>query len=335
MVILQHVLVRLGHIDYAEVFVEAVAQRLLHELQLGVGVGLGRNQVSQRLVEAVLEALVRESARDVGSFADDFEEEGFALVELHPGELVRRRPRYFQKRVAGHLHNPGVLLPHELEKLPDHRLQEGPVVAQEGGVLAYHVHDAGGDHRLVLLPLLMLAELQQRAQGADEERPLFAFLDAAAERPHDPREGVKGVVVEVLGLLLLLDLLQDKLLHLWPVVPHQVLAQLALYLIQGSVFCVLHFLAHWHPLLIDHDQHFLRLCHLQTHYSHYFPEDLLVGLLQSCALHSERHCPELAFSPHTLAHALSLTLVQVGSDVEMEEIDGNFEHLVLIDFHHH
>lgn len=323
----EHVLVVLRHVDEAQVVEKVATEGFLHEQELIVCVGLSADEVSDGLVEVVLEALMAEFAGVVLYLPNDVLNVGFELVGLDDGELVGSALGYLQEGVAGHFHDAGVFLLHELEQFLDNSFEEGPVVPEEGGVLPDDIHDAGGNDGLVLLALLDFAELEEGPEGGDEEGPLFPFLDAPAERAHNPGQGVQGIKVEILVLVLFLYLLQDELLHLRPVVAHQELAQLLLNLVEGSVFCVLHLLPHWSPVFIDHDQHLLGLCHLQTHHLHHLPEDLLVNLVQAGALRTVAEPPEGGLAP-------AVRLEDV-CDIEMEEVDGDLEHLFLFDFHHH
>lgn len=50
---------------------------------------------------------------------------------------------------------------HELKKLVDNRFQKLPVGAKKPWVLAYNIHDIGGDDRLVIFPSLLLTQSQQ------------------------------------------------------------------------------------------------------------------------------------------------------------------------------
>lgn len=69
--------------------------------------------------------------------------------------------RNLQEGVACHVLNTGMLLLHKLKELHHHRPQEAPVVLKEARVGADDVHDVTGNHCLVILLLLVIAELQQ------------------------------------------------------------------------------------------------------------------------------------------------------------------------------
>ena len=74
--------------------------------------------------------------------ADDLFYVRLVLVLLLDSELVAGGFGNFEKGVAGHLHDARELLFHELEELFDDCAQEGPVIAEEGRVLAHDVHYA-------------------------------------------------------------------------------------------------------------------------------------------------------------------------------------------------
>jgi len=102
---------------------------------------------------------------------------------------------------------------------------------QKSRVLTDYVHDARGYNSLVLFTFLVLAELQQSPESADKEGSFLAILNGAAERTNNPRQGVKSIKIKILGLLLFLNLIQDELFHIVPVVSHQILSQLLLNLV--------------------------------------------------------------------------------------------------------
>ncbi len=59
----------------------------------------------------------------------------------------------------------GIVFPfltmHELKQLVDNRLEELPVGSQESRILAYYVHDVGGDDGLVVLSSFLLTQAKQ------------------------------------------------------------------------------------------------------------------------------------------------------------------------------
>jgi len=162
---------------------------------------------------------------------DNLPDKRFRLVGLQHGKLFSCRFSYFQEGVASHLHDSRELFPHELEEFLDDCLQKAPIMLEKSWILTDYVHDARGNHSLVLFTFLVLAELQQSPERADKEGSFLAILNGSAERPNNPRQGIERIEIEILGLLLFFNLIQDELFHIVPVVSHQILSQLLLDLI--------------------------------------------------------------------------------------------------------
>lgn len=118
------------------------AKYLLHEIQLDVGLCLGGDQIPNRLVEDVLVGIAAELLGSLRHSSYEFSDVRLGLVLLHGGELFGGGLADLEEGVAGHFNDTRVILFHELEELLDDCLQEGPVVLQEVGILAHHVHDA-------------------------------------------------------------------------------------------------------------------------------------------------------------------------------------------------
>ena len=152
-------------------------------------------------------------------------------------------------------------------------------------------------------------------------------MDAATERTHNPRERIEYFIAEEFRSLLFLNLAKDETLHVRPVVLDQKLGQLLLDLIKTAIFSVLDLFTHGCTILIDNDQHFFRFSHLQAHHLHHLPEDIPValfeGYLHRCVSHP---------SKRPLSCSL---LLKICSNIVMEEVNSDLEHLVLVDFHHH
>lgn len=105
------------------------------------------------------------------------------------------------------------------------------------------------------------------------------------------------------------------------------MAELFLDFVEGGIFSVLHLFTDGNTVLVYHDEDLFRLGHLQTHYLHHLPEDLLVNLVQSRTLGTVAQSAKGRLSlPALLEHM---------GDVIVEEVDGDLEHLVFFYFHHH
>ena len=127
--------------------------------------------------------------------------------------------------------------------------------------------------------------------------------------------------------MLFLYLAQNVFLHVLPVIPDQVLTQFLLYFVERCVLGVGHLLADGNPFFVYDYQHLFRFGHFQAHNLHHLPEYIPVYLFEGWPLAPVAHAAEIAL-------ALGVH-VEVCSDVEVEEIYGDLEDLVLINFHHH
>ena len=104
------------------------------------------------------------------------------------------------------------------------------------------------------------------------------------------------------------------------------MSQLFLYFVKTAILSVLELFSNRLTIFVNHYQDLLRFGHLQTDNLHDFSENLGIDLV-------ERYQVGIAV---TAECCLSCTLpLKVFSNIVMEEIDGNFKHLIVIDFHHH
>ena len=127
-------------------------------------------------------------------------------------------------------------------------------------------------------------------------------------------------------MLLLFDFCDNELLHFSPVVLHQVLSELFLDFVEGGVFCVFHLFPNGDAVLVDDDEDLFGLGHLEADSLHDFSEDVAVYLVKGGPL------PVAQGSEVALALDV---LLKVAADVDVEEVYGDFEDLILVDFHHH
>ena len=81
-------------------------------------------------------------------------------------------------RGGAHLYS-RVQLMHELKQFVHNGLQKFPMGAQKTRVLAYNIHDVGGNDSLVVLAASHLAQIQQIPNHCDQELVLLLFIHAA------------------------------------------------------------------------------------------------------------------------------------------------------------
>lgn len=104
------------------------------------------------------------------------------------------------------------------------------------------------------------------------------------------------------------------------------MSQLFLYFVETAILSVLELFSYRLAIFVNHYQDLLRFGHLQTDNLHDFSENLCIDLV-------ERYQVGIAVASK---RCLSCTLpLKVFSNIIMEEINCDFKHLIIIDFHHH
>ena len=150
-----------------------VRQQRVHVDVLLGRVALFADHPAHALVHQKL--LVRLQVAQIGwQVANDCLDEGLSVPIVHLHEHLLGQLGDLEVRLACHVLHPRVTLVHKLVQFVHHCLQEGPMVDQEVGELADHVHDVGRDDGLVVLSLLLLAQPQQLLDEGDKEA-LFVF----------------------------------------------------------------------------------------------------------------------------------------------------------------
>mmetsp|Transcript_45937 Transcript_45937/g.139255 ORF Transcript_45937/g.139255 Transcript_45937/m.139255 type:complete len:499 (-) Transcript_45937:491-1987(-) len=198
--------------------------------------------------------------------ADHFLHKGALLPLLLHHEFPLALLADLKKRVHRHLLHSREGLVHELEQLEDHRLEELPMGPQEPRVLPDDVHDVAGDHGLVLLAALHLAQAQEVPNDGDQEPLLVALVHRAADGADGPAQAIQHRGRPVLGgalhQALLLQPVQHNGLHVVGVQMRQINQCLPDHLVQRDFVRVLLLRAHDVALLVLLDGHLRRLGHL-------------------------------------------------------------------------
>jgi hypothetical protein len=130
-------------------------------------------------------------------------------------------------------------------------------------------------------------------------------------------------------MVLFFYLTDNKLFHFVPVKLHQETCKLLHDLIKRRVFSVLQFFSCGISILINHNQDFLGFGHLKTDNFHDFVKYLGVN-----------RGKRLLVGYETVSKVLFqgigvLEFIKVLADVKVEELDGDLEHLIVVQFHHH
>ena len=245
-------LVWLSRVDEIVILEQVCSESLFHQLQLCVNILLRRYDVAQCLVKVEVESFSVQFSDDIRCFSNDLSDIRFVLWCLNWSKLIWGCFCYLQESIAGHLHYSFVLFFHELEKFFYDCSQKTPVVSQEGRILADHVHDATCDDGFVLLAFFVLAKLKEGSQGRDEEGSLLSVLNASAKRANNPWQGIQSIKAETFRMLLFLNFLNNKFLHVRPVVLNQILTEFFLYLVQGCILAVDYLFPDWYSILVDY-----------------------------------------------------------------------------------
>ena len=182
----------------------------------------------------------------------DLSDIGFVLWRLNWSKLIWGCFCYLQESIAGHLHYSFVLFFHELEKFLYYCSQKAPVVSQEWRILANYVHDATCNNGFVFLTFFVLAKLKEGSQGRDEEGSLLSVLNTSAKWANNPWQGIQSIEAETFRMLLFFYCLNNKFLHVRPVVLNQILTKFFLYLVQGCILAVDYSIPDWNSILVDY-----------------------------------------------------------------------------------
>lgn len=95
-----------------------------------------------------------------------------------------------EKSVASHFLDSLEGLFHKLEELLDDGFKEVPISFEKFRVLTYHIHDVRGDHSLVLLSALLLAEGQQALNCMDQKLLFVLIWKTTADGTYRPANAV-------------------------------------------------------------------------------------------------------------------------------------------------
>ena len=131
---------------------------------------------------------VSQIARQVG---DDRLDKGLRVTIVHLDKHLLGQLGNLQVRLTGHVLDSRVALMHELMQLVHDRLQKGPMVDQEAGKLANHVHNVRGDEGFRVLGLTLLAQVEELLDHGAKELVFSLNVHAARNGTERPAELVQ------------------------------------------------------------------------------------------------------------------------------------------------
>jgi len=111
--------------------------------------------------------------------ANDAIDEGLSVTVVDAHKHLFGELGNLQVRFTRHVLHARVALVHKFVQLVHYSLQESPVVDEEVGELAHHVHDVGGDECLRVFCRALLAKVKQLLDHRAEKLVLFLNVHAA------------------------------------------------------------------------------------------------------------------------------------------------------------